>query len=346
MSDTVVMRPARFADMVGRDALRSRLQRSLRTGRISHAYIIEGEDRSGKHFISGLFSRSLVCERLSEDAATGLMEPCGSCSACVRALAGTHPDVLTITHDKESSISVDEIRAQLVGQSQIASYEGGRRVYIVPDSDLMTVPAQNALLKTLEEPTEGVTILLLSRSADSLLPTITSRCVRLSLRPIGEDVLADFLMRDRHVVDYRARVAAVMSQGNIGRAIDLSEGDGLERYCETVAALLIALPELTTTTMLERVRPLMENGVGQLMDVCAWLIRDALVISTAGSGAGEHLILTSQVAYSRRMGEKLSPAELKDLLESTEAVRGQVAANVAGELSVELFLLEIRDRLS
>lgn len=354
----------RFRDIIGRADLRDRLQQSLRTGRISHAYILEGEPRSGKRYLADLFSRALVCEQLGEDPQTGLLEPCGCCSACTRVLAGTHPDVLTITHEKETSIGVDEIRKQLVGQSQISAYEGGRRIYIVPDSEIMTGAAQNALLKTLEEPTPGVTILLLARSAGLLLPTIVSRCVLLSLRPIGEDALTGFLMKHRHIVDYRARIAAAFSQGSIGRAIDLAESDRFERFRRDAVTLIMELPRLTTHGILERLRTLTGDAqkdgddaqqqtrdekqpdIQTLLDVCAWLLRDALVCAASDMSAPEgHLILTDQILYSKKIASILQPDELVQLLLRTEEVRRQLAVHVNEELAMELFLLSWKGRM-
>ena len=161
-----------FKDVVGHSEIIQYIQNAVTEDKVSHAYILNGEKGSGKKMLAGLFAQTLQCEK-------GGAEPCYECHSCKQAVSGNHPDIIWVTHEKPNSISVDDIRVQINGDIQVKPYNGKYKIYIVPDADMMTVQAQNALLKTIEEPPAYAVILLLTENADSLLPTICSRCVRL-----------------------------------------------------------------------------------------------------------------------------------------------------------------------
>ena len=159
-----------FKDVVGRKDLVSYIQKAVTQKQISHAYILNGERGSGKKMFAQLFAMTLQCER-------GGAEPCNECHSCRQALSGNHPDIIRVVHEKTNTISVEEVRVQINNDIMIRPYNGKYKIYIVPDADMMTVQAQNALLKTIEEPPEYAVIFLLTENAESLLPTILSRCV-------------------------------------------------------------------------------------------------------------------------------------------------------------------------
>ena len=149
------------------------LKNSIRNGRVSHAYILAGEAGSGRGKIAESFALALLCEE-------GTGEPCGSCHACVQTLAGTNPDLIRIRADK-ASIGVDEIRQKLNDTARIKPFAGRYKVYIIYDAEKMTPAAQNALLKTMEEPPDYAVIILITAREDALLETVRSRCISLKV---------------------------------------------------------------------------------------------------------------------------------------------------------------------
>ena len=168
-----------FKDVVGHKDIIQYIQTAVKQDKVSHAYILNGERGSGKKLLAKLFAQTLQCENGEE-------EPCYECHSCKQAVSGNHPDIIKVTHEKPNSIGVDDIRVQINEDIQVKPYNGKYKVYIVPDADMMTVQAQNALLKTIEEPPAYAVILLLTENAESLLPTICSRCVMLKLRNIKD----------------------------------------------------------------------------------------------------------------------------------------------------------------
>ena len=163
-----------FDGVVGHQEIISHLQNAIRLGKVSHAYIFGGEHGAGKKLLASLFAMTLQCQEQG-------VEPCMKCPSCRKALNKNHPDIIYVVHEKPNSIGIDEIRGQLINDVGIRPYESPYKIYIVNDADKLTLQAQNALLKTIEEPPAYAVILLLADNPDALLPTITSRCVLLKI---------------------------------------------------------------------------------------------------------------------------------------------------------------------
>ena len=144
-----------FKDIIGHKREIEHLEKAISTGKVSHAYIFSGEKGTGKLTLANAFAMALQCTGEGE-------KPCGTCHSCHQAASGNHPDIIHITHEKPNSIGVDDVRDQLVGDVQIRPYNGKYKIYIMPDAEKMTVQAQNAILKTIEEPPEYAVIILLT----------------------------------------------------------------------------------------------------------------------------------------------------------------------------------------
>ena len=164
-----------FKDVVGHKDIINYISNAVAMDQVSHAYILNGERGAGKKMLALLFAMTLLCEKKGPG-------PCNECHSCKQAESGNHPDIIRVTHEKPNSIGVDDIRVQVNNTVMIKPYQGPYKVYIIDRADLMTVEAQNALLKTIEEPPQYTVIMLLTENADLLLPTVTSRCVMLKDR--------------------------------------------------------------------------------------------------------------------------------------------------------------------
>lgn len=173
------------------------VRRLAAAGRLSHAYLITGPQGAGKHAVATALAQALVCQ--GED------RPCGLCPHCKKALAGIHPDIITLAPAPDKrDILVDQIR-RLRADVYVRPNEAGRKVYLIDPASAMNPNAQNSLLKVLEEGPPYAAFLLLSETAGALLPTIRSRCEELSLTPpargedpVGEEAaaLAQALLHD------------------------------------------------------------------------------------------------------------------------------------------------------
>jgi len=143
----------------------------IESGRVVHAVIIEGNTDSDRQALAKAYAHALLCR-------SGKSSPCNACKSCRLFTGGNHPDIVAVSALNSASIGVEDI-AQLIRQAYIMPNEGGRKVFIIEDAHLLTVPAQNKLLKLLEEPPFYLVILLLCGNISSILPTVLSRCIRI-----------------------------------------------------------------------------------------------------------------------------------------------------------------------
>lgn len=208
-------------DIAGQTVALTHLKNALKKDQISQAYMLIGEPGMGKKTIAESFAESILCE----ERKPGEYEHCGKCRSCHQVETGNHPDCIFVTHEKSNLISVDEIREQLVSDVEIKPYQGSKKVYIVPDAEMMNEQAQNALLKTLEEPPEYAVIILLVANADLMLPTLLSRSIKLPLAPLPDQVIEEKLIKDYYIQKYRTSSIVKFARGNLGRAIEMSEND-------------------------------------------------------------------------------------------------------------------------
>ncbi len=161
-----------FAQLAGNARLKENLSAALSRGHISHFYLLCGSEESGKHTLARLLAAAILCENGDK--------PCCKCASCRKVLAGTHPDVITVDDPEKKTVTVDMVR-QARSDVYIRPNEGSHKIYLIPRAHTMLDPAQNALLKVLEEPPQYGVFLLLSDTPEKLLPTVRSRCTCLVL---------------------------------------------------------------------------------------------------------------------------------------------------------------------
>ena len=206
-------------------AARRRLQEAIRHDRIGHAYLLSGPKGVGKAVAAQAFAQALCCTNEDREDRSAA---CGSCRACRNVLRGAHPDVETFSLETQakladkpgggSTLTIDTIR-RLRSSGATFPLESDRRILIVDDAETLLEPAQQALLKTLEEPPKSVTLLLLADEPEALLDTVRSRCQEVSLRPIPRTAVTQALL-SRDVADALAEEVATLSRGRAGWALD------------------------------------------------------------------------------------------------------------------------------
>ncbi len=203
-----------FKDVVGHKNIIQYIGNAVKTDKVSHAYIMNGEKGSGKKLLANLFAMSLQCQNREEDG-----DACGKCQSCKQAMNNNQPDIIKVTHEKPNTVSIDDIREQVNNDIVIKPYSSRYKIYIIADADMMSVQAQNAILKTIEEPPEYAIIMLLTENAETLLPTIRSRCVMLKLRNIKDQLVKKYLMEQMQVPDYKADVCVAFARAIWGRLL-------------------------------------------------------------------------------------------------------------------------------
>lgn len=203
-----------YDDFYGLDEQVRRLRADFASSGGVHAYLFTGPAGTGKRSMAELCSRAVHC--------TGEIKPCDACPACKRHLFGTHPDHIALSPVKKS-IGVEEVR-DLIARVSIKPFEGVAHTVVIDRADKMTAQAQNALLKTLEEPPGNAVFFLLAEQAEAMLTTIVSRCRAVRFHAIAYELTARALIQ-RGVAAERAPLLAAVAQGSVGRALELNESE-------------------------------------------------------------------------------------------------------------------------
>ena len=327
-----------FKDVVGHKNIIQYIGNAVNSGMVSHAYILNGEKGSGKKLLANLFAMSLQCENREPDG-----DACGKCRSCRQALSGNHPDIIRIHHEKPSTITVDEIREQVNNDIVIKPYSSKYKIYIIADGDMMNVQAQNALLKTIEEPPEYAVIMILTENADTLLPTIRSRCVMLKLRNIKDQLVKKYLMEHMEIPDYKADICVAFAQGNMGKAISLATSEHFNEIKEEAVKLLRNIDGMQADELAEAVKKCSEfkMDITDYLDIIAVWYRDVLIYKATKSV--DRVVFSDQMRPIRERASKSSYEGLELILEAIEKAKARLKSNVNFELTMDLLLLTIKE---
>ena len=325
-----------FKDVVGHKDILKYISSAVENNRVSHAYILNGERGSGKKMLANLFAMTLLCE-------TGDNEPCGKCHSCKQAESGNHPDIIRVTHEKPNSISVDDIRTQVNNTVDIKPYQGPYKVYIIPQADMMTPQAQNAILKTIEEPPSYAVFLLLTENAETLLPTINSRCVMLKLRNIKDTLIKKYLMENLEIPDYKADMCTAFAQGNMGRAIMLANSDHFNEIRAEAVQLLKHINEMELNEIVAAVKNISvyKLEITDYLDIIMIWYRDVLLYKATKEI--DKVVFKDQLQSIKEQARKSSYEGIELILESLEKAKARLKANVNFDLVMELLFLTIKE---
>ncbi|WP_461812533.1 DNA polymerase III subunit delta' [Faecalimonas sp.] len=325
-----------FKDVIGHNDIIQYIQNAVSQDKVSHAYILNGERGSGKKMLADLFAMTLQCEEHTPN-------PCGECHSCKQAKSGNHPDIIHVKHEKPNTISVDDIRTQVNNDIVIKPYSSPYKIYIIPEADLLSVQAQNALLKTIEEPPAYAIIFLLTENAESLLSTIMSRCVMLKLRNIKTTLIKKYLMEQMQIPDYQADICSAFAQGNMGRAIMLASSEHFNEIKEEALQLLKHINEMEISEIVCAIKRIgtYKLSINDYLDLIMIWYRDVLIYKATKDVNG--IVFADQLKYIKDRANKSSYEGIEIILDSLEKAKARLKANVNFDLVMELLLLTIKE---
>jgi len=233
-----------FSAIAGHRPVLDLLSRAVARGTLPPSLVFAGPGGVGKRLTAVALAQALNCHDgdIGEPMSLG-KDACGTCASCTRIARGVHADVLFIQPGDSGTIKVDQVR-DAIDRTAYRPFEGRRRVVIVDEADALLSEAQNALLKTLEEPPPASVFVLVTARPDMLLPTVRSRCHRLRFGPLAAADVAAILIRDHGFAETDARAAAAASDGSVGRALDEDAGEVIE--ARDAAARLLKAAAITT----------------------------------------------------------------------------------------------------
>jgi DNA polymerase-3 subunit delta' len=204
-------------------------------GALPPTLLFDGPEGVGKRLTAMAVAQALNC--LQPVESRGGRDACGVCAACRKITRGAHPDVVVVEPDDRDSIKVDAIRVEVLQKTGFRPFEGRVRVFVIDRAETMEPQAQDALLKTLEEPPPASIFILVSAVADALLPTVRSRSYRLRFGRLSEGEVAQVLQERHKFSEAEARAASAVADGSIGRALAAEQGE-LAEARELAARLL------------------------------------------------------------------------------------------------------------
>ena len=295
----------RFADINGQKAVIGHFRNALKNRKVSHAYLLYGEEGAGGMEIALAFAQTLLCENpvQGEEGA----EPCGTCASCLQAESLSHPDLM-VAEREGASLGIDRIR-EINRDTGTLPYRSDHKVYILPDAHTMTAQAQNALLKTLEEPPAYVVMILLAPHTENFLPTVLSRLTPLRLS-----------------------------------ALSLQEvREGLKAREETAEAVAF-FKNLKRRDFHDILSFTQEHDAARLVEDFSLWVRD-LGLARAGAGTADTLIFAEEIQYISQCAGSLSYAALQRILDAVSTAKKRIFTKGNTDLIAALLFLEARDRL-
>lgn len=331
----------------GHDRQIASLRQALAANRLSHAYVISGPEGVGKRAVATALAQALLCREPGRDDPT---VPCGRCSSCLRVRRGTHPDVevhslatqaaLSDRGGKNTGITIETVRS-LRASTALKPMEGTRRLIVLDDAETMPEPAQEALLKTLEEPPAAVTLLLLASDAELLLPTIRSRCQLVELGPVPIATIAAGLQASG-VDSGVAHAVAAMSRGRVGWALRAA-GDPTtaEARRQSIASAVgwVAASGYDRAVAAYRLGERFGKdraGVFDEVETVVGVWRDALLHR---AGLAERVDFSDQSATIGQVADALTAEEIVAALHATQRCLADLEANVRPKLAIETMVL-------
>ncbi len=327
---------ASFKEIIGHEQIIAHFQNAIAQDKVSHAYILNGQGESGKMMLAEAFAMALQCE-------TKGTEGCMECHSCKQAASHNQPDIIYLTHEKPNTISVDDIRKQINQDIAVKPYASRYKIYIVDEAEKMNPQAQNALLKTIEEPPAYAVILLLTTNADLFLPTILSRCVCLNLKPVANEKIRRHLMKQFQVPDYQADICTAFAQGNVGKAMQLAGSEHFHDLKDSAVQLMKRVRDMEVYEMGEAVKQISEYkmSMNDYFDIMMVWYRDVLMYKATMDI--NSLVFKEEVYDIKKQASKSSYHGIQEILEALDKAKIRLNANVNFDIVIELLLLKMKE---
>lgn len=329
-----------FDRIVGHREIIEHIQSSIKFNRVNHAYIFDGPDGMGKMTLARAFAKTLNCE-------AGGIEPCNSCISCKTFDEDNNPDIIYVTH-KTTVISVDDVREQIVQNLAVKPYKNRYKIFIIPEAHKMNEAAQNAFLKSLEEPPEYGIFMLLSENCNNFLVTILSRCILFKLKALPYDTVAEYLIETQGITPEQAQLYARYSMGNIGKAEELIASQQFRSLRDKATEIALKLETADMIEMYDIIDDIKgdkkedRKNIDTILEIIYMIYRDALVyIKTRDE---QRIIQSDKFSEVFSIADKASSSSLIKRCEAIEDTRVKLRNNGNAQLLLETLFFKIKEK--
>lgn len=324
-----------FWEIKGNAPLKKQLKHSMESGHVSHAYLFYGAKGMGKKTMANAFAKALECTDSQGDA-------CGNCVSCRSFDTKNHPDVIYVTPTKTKALGVEDVREQVIKQVEIKQYKYQYKIFIIDHADTMSVAAQNALLKTLEEPPPYGIFLLLAENLDGLLPTVLSRVVLLKVSPLSKEVLEGALLEKQVATEETVGLLAEYAQGSLGQALELAASQQFIEMREAILSRLVQMNQmdLFSVMMLSKEWESYKDNQ-QFLDILYLWYRDLLVQKQTKESV--HVIQKDKISLLETQVGKETFLGLQKKLDAVWEAKRRLSQNANFQLTMEVMLMKLKE---
>ena len=320
-----------YDQIIGHDRQIQVLRSAIKSNRTAHAYLFAGPEGIGKRTTAISFAAALNCETNGDSA-------CGECRSCRKIAEGNHPDIVFVEPDGRF-IKIEQIR-NLSRITDFAPYEGRMRMFVIEQAEAMNINAANALLKTLEEPSDRTMLVLISSTPQKLLPTILSRCQKITFKPLPPERIERYLINAAGQSTEKSRLLASLSGGSLGWALqsDLDEVLEQRRMILSELAGLNPADETAITAFAEKLQETGDN-LPATLDLIKTFLRDAAIF--AGNASPDRLINLDLADNAKNYGAQFTPGRLLNMGRSIAYAQRLLERNVNKGLVTMALALEL-----
>lgn len=326
-----------YNNIVGHENVIEYFKRTIISQNISHSYLLEGNEGVGKKLLAKTFIKTLFCET------EGRVSPCNQCTSCIMMETGNNPDFFQVS-SKKASIGVDDIREQVVEQMDIKPYRSKYKIFLIAEAERMTVQAQNALLKTIEEPPSYGIVILLTKNPAKIISTVHSRCSRIRVLPLSSKIIEQYIQNNYELEKWEAALYADFSGGSIGRAEEMLEDEEFWQLRQKSIDYLIKLEDANLIELYDIVDAIDKDrdNIPQILDF--WLIwyRDILMYKMFNDD--RYIFFKDFQDMILDRSKELSYNRISNNFNEIIAAKNRLDKNINIMLIIETLLLEIKER--
>lgn len=323
-----------FDSIIGHKEQIAFLKKTLSTKKLSHSYIFEGVSGIGKKTIGMAFAKLIFCKEENDIL-------CHTCDACKRFETDNHPDFMQILPDGKS------IKNEQVEKFQefvsIKPYLGDHKIILIDDASTMTVSAQNRILKTLEEAPKNVVIIFICETMSALLPTIVSRCQRVSFNRIEQVLIKEYLIEQYQLPEEEASVYSQFGDGSLKKAIDSVTSENFKDARNVSMKLLLAMHSQERSKSITFADDLskLELPIVECFDIMETYYRDLMMLLIFGQS--KRIMNTDYLESLRKCGQMIQRKKLIKYIEAIENAKKMLKENVNENIALDGLIVALQE---